>query len=103
MRLRIALAAATLFAAMSPASAQLSLFTFLNNSPDPAYATADLYVTQAGIVSKVEDIPFQGANNLNSVAVFGDIDVTFAVAPGNSIDASEAKVEYTFVPGADKG
>jgi len=103
MRLRIALAAAALFAALSPASAQLSLFTFLNNSPDPAYATADLYVTQAGIVSKVEDIPFQGANNLNSVAVFGDIDVTFAVAPGNSIDASEAKVEYTFVPGADKG
>lgn len=103
MRLRILIVAAAFVTAWSSASAQLSLFTFLNNSPDPAFATADLYVTQAGIVNKVEDIPFQGANNLNSIAVFGDLDVTFAVAPGNSISASEAKVEFTFVPGADKG
>lgn len=103
MRLRILIVAAAFVTAWSSASAQLSLFTFLNNSPDPAFETADLYVTQAGIVNKVEDIPFQGANNLNSIAVFGDLDVTFAVAPGNSISASEAKVEFTFVPGADKG
>lgn len=103
MRIRLAFIIATFVAAWSTSSAQLSLFTFLNNSPDPAFATADLYVTQAGIVSKVEDVPFQGANNLNSIAVFGDLDVTFAVAPGNSIDASEAKAAFTFTPGSDKG
>lgn len=103
MNLRVTLAILTFVTAWSTASAQLSLFTFLNNSPDPAFATADLYVTQAGIVNKIEDIPFQGADNLNSIAVFGDLEVTFAVAPGNSIGANEAKVEYTFTPGADKG
>ncbi len=103
MRLRIALIAAIGISSWSQASAQLSLFTFLNNSPDPMFATADLYVTQAGVVSKVEDIPFQGANNLNSIAVFGDLDVTFAVAPGNSVGVNEAKASFTFTPGADKG
>lgn len=103
MRLRIALVIAVAVASWSTASAQLSLFTFLNNSPDPGFATADLYVTQAGIVNKIEDVPFQGADNLNSIAVFGDLEVTFAVAPGNSISAGEAKVEYTFTPGSDKG
>jgi hypothetical protein len=103
MRIRLALIIATFVAAWSTSSAQLSLFTFLNNSPDPTFATADLYVTQAGIVSKIEDVPFQGANNLNSIAVFGDLDVTFSVAPGNSIDVNEAKATFTFTPGADKG
>lgn len=86
-----------------PGAAQLSLITFLNNSPDPQLRTADLYVTQAGTTTKIEDIAFQAADNLNSVAIFGDIEVTFAVAPGSSINAGEAIIDYTFTPGADKG
>ncbi|MBK6760176.1 MAG: DUF4397 domain-containing protein [Ignavibacteria bacterium] len=86
-----------------PGAAQLSLITFLNNSPDPQLRTADLYVTQAGTTTKIDDIAFQAADNLNSVAIFGDIEVTFAVAPGSSINAGEAIVDYTFTPGADKG
>lgn len=88
---------------VAPSVAQLSLVTFLNNSPDPALAIADLYVTQVGSTTKIEDIAFQSADNLNAVAIFGDIEVTFAIAPGSSINAGEAIKEYTFTPSPDKG
>jgi hypothetical protein len=84
------------------ANAQLSLITFLHNSPDPQLKVADLYVTQAGTTTKVANINFQMADNLNSVAIFGDLDVTFSVAPANSINESEALVTHTFTPAADK-
>jgi len=77
------------------AHAQLSLITFLHNSPEPSLRVADLYVTQAGTTTKIANIDFQKADNLNSVAIFGDLDVTFSVAPANSINEGEALVSHT--------
>ncbi len=84
------------------AHAQLSLITFLHNSPEPSLRVADLYVTQAGTTTKIANIDFQKADNLNSVAIFGDLDVTFSVAPANSINEGEALVSHTFTPEPDK-
>ncbi|MCX6140120.1 MAG: hypothetical protein NTX15_04705 [Candidatus Kapabacteria bacterium] len=100
---RVATICCFLVVGFAPGMAQLSLITFLNNSPDPALKTADLYVTQVGTTTKIEDIAFQSADNLNSVAIFGDIEVTFAIAPGSSINAGEALKEYKFTPSPDKG
>ncbi|MBC8125025.1 MAG: DUF4397 domain-containing protein [Candidatus Kapabacteria bacterium] len=103
MYVRLAVAICIAFLSTVPSIAQLSLITFLHNSAEPQLRTADLYVTQVGSTTKIEDINFQSANNLNSVFIFGDIEVTFAIAPGSSINAGEAIAEYTFMPAPDKG
>ena len=103
MFVRIAVAICLVFMASVPGIAQLSLITFLHNSAEPELRTADLYVTQVGSTTKIEDINFQSADNLNSAFIFGDIEVTFAIAPSSSINAGEAIVEYTFMPAPDKG
>ncbi|HLP29642.1 MAG TPA: DUF4397 domain-containing protein [Candidatus Didemnitutus sp.] len=103
MSVRLLTILSVLVLGVIPGVAQLSLITFVHNSPEPQLRVVDLYVTQAGATTKIEDINFQSADNLNSVAIFGDLEVTFAAAPGSSIDAGEAFVEHTFTPGADKG
>lgn len=84
------------------ASAQLSNVTFLHNSPDPSLSTIDLYVTQAGNTVKFEDIEFQAANNLDGIAIFDDLEVTFAIALGNSSDASNPVATYSLLPTQEK-
>jgi len=84
-------------------SAQTSFVTFLHNSPDADLRTVDLYITQAGLTSKVEDINWQSADNLNSVAIFGDIEVVLGVAPATSSTMSEVFLEHAFTPAPDMG
>ncbi len=102
MSMRIIILAGFFVALSLSASAQLAYITFLNNSPDPALRSADVYVTQAGTVSKVAGIGFQLADNLTSVAIFGDLEVTISVAPAGSIGTGEALAEYSFTPGSDQ-
>ncbi|RPI67042.1 MAG: DUF4397 domain-containing protein, partial [Ignavibacteriae bacterium] len=83
--------------------AQTAQVTFLHNAADPAIAVVDLYVTQSGVTTKVEDIAFQTTNSLGEVFIFGDIDVTFSVAPSNSGSEAEKILTYTFKPAADAG
>lgn len=85
------------------ASAQTSFVTFLHNSPDPTLREVDLYITQAGITSKVEDVGFQSADNLNSVAIFGDLELVIGVAPGNSVSMGDVVAEHAFTPAPDLG
>jgi hypothetical protein len=85
------------------ASAQTSFVTFLHNSPDPTLREVDLYITQAGITSKVEDVAFQSADNLNSVAIFGDLELVIGVAPGNSVSMGDVVAEHAFTPAPDLG
>lgn len=85
------------------ASAQTSFVTFLHSSPDPTLREVDLYITQAGVTSKVEDIRFQSADNFNSVAIFGDIELVIGVAPGNSVGMSDVIAEHAFTPAPDMG
>jgi len=94
---------ATFILVVVPSTAQLSLVTFLHNSPEPTLRVADIYVTQAGSTTKIDGLDFQKANNLNSIAIFGDLEVSFALAPGGSFNASEAIVEHKFTPSPDKG
>ena len=75
MFVRIAVAICLVFMASVPGIAQLSLITFLHNSAEPELRTADLYVTQVGSTTKIEDINFQSADNLNSAFIFGDIEL----------------------------
>lgn len=82
---------------------QLALMTFLNNSSSAQVRSVDLYVSQAGATSKVGGIGYQRANNLNSVAIFGDLEVTLSVAPAGSIGVSEAFASHTFTPVPDAG
>lgn len=90
-------------AAVFNASAQSAFMTFLNSSPDPELRTVDLYITQAGVTNKVEDVSFQKADNLNSVAIFGDIELVVGVAPGNSIGMADVIAEHAFTPSPDRG
>lgn len=100
---RILIAATILLGSATLTMAQLSVVTFVHSSPEPSLRVVDLYVTQAGTTTKVEDIAFQRASNMNEAAIFGDIEVTLSVAPGSSINVSEAVYQTTFTPGADKG
>jgi len=83
--------------------AQTSFVTFLHNSPDPDLRAVDLYITQAGITSKVEDVAFQAADNLNSVAIFGDLELIIGVAPSNSVSMGDVIAEHAFTPTPDMG
>lgn len=83
--------------------AQTSFVTFLHNSPDPELRVVDLYVTQAGLTSKIEDVSFQSADNLNSVAIFGDIELVIGVAPSTSLSMNEVILEHAFTPAPDMG
>ena len=87
----------------STTTAQLAGVTFLHNSGDASLQTVDLYVTQSGQTQKVENINYQVANNLNSVFIFGGVEVTFDVAPGTSVDKAEAIATHSFIPDADAG
>lgn len=96
------LAGIMLFGWATPSMAQLASATFVHSSPDPSLRVVDLYVTQAGIIYKVDDIAFQKASNLTEVAIFGDLEVTLSVAPSTSAGISESIYETVFTPEADK-
>lgn len=95
---RYLVALATLLFISTSASAQLVGVTFLNNSPDPALAKADIYVIQNGAPQKGEDVAYQEADNLQSMFIFGDLVTTIKVAPGSSAGEGDAVAEYTFTP-----
>jgi len=95
---RYLVALATLLLISTSASAQLVGVTFLNNSPDPALAQADIYVIQNGAPQKGEDVLYQEADNLPSMFIFGDLETTIKVAPGSSTGEGDAVAEYTFTP-----
>lgn len=87
--------------AFASANAQLAYVTFLHNSPDAVLKTIDLYVTQQGNTTKIEDIPFQQSKNLDGI--FGDFAVNLKVAPGTSGGIGEAVSSYDFTPKSDSG
>jgi len=103
MTRRVLLALIVLLGTASLSKAQLSVVTFVHSSPEPSMRVVDVYVTQAGIVTKIEDIAFQRASNLPEAAIFGDLEVTISVAPGTSISVAESVKETTFTPMADRG
>lgn len=103
MTRRVLLALIVLLGTASLSKAQLSVVTFVHSSPEPSMRVVDVYVTQAGIVTKIEDIAFQRASNLPEAAIFGDLEVTISVAPGTSIGVAESVKETTFTPMADRG
>ena len=103
MTRRVLLALIVLLGTASLSKAQLSVVTFVHSSPEPSMRVVDVYVTQAGIVTKIEDIAFQRASNLPEAAIFGDLEVTISVAPGTSIGVAESVKETTFTPTADRG
>lgn len=84
--------------------AQIAYVTFVHNSPDMAVRKVDLYVTQSNVETKIEDISFQDAFNLNGlVIIFGGFELTYKVAPGTSSSSAEAVYTGSFTPEADKG
>ncbi|MFM8771362.1 MAG: DUF4397 domain-containing protein [Candidatus Kapaibacterium sp.] len=99
----ILFAVAIVLGSATLAMAQLSVVTFVHCSPEPSLRVVDLYVTQAGTTTKIDDIAFQRASNMNEAAIFGDLELTLSVAPSSSINVSEAVYQTTFTPGADKG
>lgn len=100
--LPLALALFTVYT-LTESQAQTSAITFLNASPDPALAVVDVYITQGTQLSKVEDVAYQSATNFDQVAIFGDLDALFSVAPGNSSSNAEAIASYSFTPLPDAG
>lgn len=100
---RVLLSLMVFLGTVSICQAQLSVVTFVHSSPEPSLRVVDVYVTQAGITTKIEDIAFQRASNLPEAAIFGDLEVTISVAPSTSIGVSEAVNETTFTPMADRG
>lgn len=100
---RVLLSLMVFLGTVSISQAQLSVVTFVHSSPEPSLRVVDVYVTQAGITTKIEDIAFQRASNLPEAAIFGDLEVTISVAPSTSIGVSEAVNETTFTPMADRG
>lgn len=103
MSFRLLVIVAACLITVAPSTAQNALITFLHNSPEPSLRVADLYITQAGVTTKVEDLDFRKADNLSSVAIFADFEATFAVAPGSSTNVNQAIVSETFTPLLDKG
>ncbi|CAN5461650.1 hypothetical protein BH10BAC6_BH10BAC6_17500 [soil metagenome] len=93
------LLACVLFA--SSALAQTASVTFVHNSPDPAAAVIDLYVSHAGNTVKIDNLAFQGSSTIPEMAIFGGIPVTFKIAPSTSTDQSQALLTYEFTPAAD--
>lgn len=87
----------------TPAFSQQAFLTFLNNSSDAAQSEVDVYVTQSGNTSKVENLQFQKADNFNSAIVFGGFECYIDVAPKNSMSKDEAIATLTFTPNADAG
>lgn len=84
-------------------NAQVAQVTFLHNAADPALAVVDLYVSQSGNTTKIEDLAFQKADALNEAFIFGGFEVTFSVAPANSTSEGEKVLSYSFTPDADAG
>ncbi|NQW30253.1 MAG: DUF4397 domain-containing protein [Ignavibacteria bacterium] len=86
------------------ADAQVAYVTFVHNSPDASLKKIDLYVGQSGVETKIEDLAFQDAINLNSlVIIFGGFELTYKVAPSTSSSSSEAVYTGTITPEVDKG
>ncbi|MDZ4745600.1 MAG: T9SS type A sorting domain-containing protein [bacterium] len=79
----------------------LAYVTFINNSSDVGLKTVDVYLTQASVTTKFEDIAYQQSVDLNPT--FGDLQTQIQVAPGNSADASSAFATYSFLPKIDSG
>ncbi len=98
MLLRSALVLVALVAISSTAAAQLVGVTVLNNSPDPALATADIYIEQEGTEQKGEDIAYQKASNLQSIFIFSELNTRIRIAPGSSTSSDQKVVEKSFTP-----
>lgn len=89
--------------ATTTAGAQVAQVTFLHNAADPTLAVVDLYVSQSGNTTKVEDLAFQKASPLSEAFIFGGIEVTFSIAPSTSTSEAEKLLSYSFTPNADAG
>lgn len=85
------------------ASSQQAFITFLHNSADPALGVVDVYVTQSGQTTKVDNLQFQKADNFNTAIVFGGFECFVDVAPSTSSSKDEAIATLTFTPQADAG
>jgi hypothetical protein len=84
--------------------AQLAYVTFVHNSPESAVRTVDLYVIQSNVETKIENVSYQDAVNLNSVVIiFGGFELTYKVAPGTSSSSAEAIYTGSFTPDPDQG
>jgi hypothetical protein len=78
--------------------AQTVGITFVNNCSGSTSATVDLWITQNGSTQKVEDIGYQRADNLSSVAIFSGSPVGINVTPGTQPDQSNALTFEGFNP-----
>ncbi len=96
---------ALIFAALlaSTATAQQAFLTFLHNSADTTLRYVDVYVTQSGQTTKVDNLEYQKADNFNTAIVFGGFECYVDVAPANSNSKDEAIATLTFTPEADAG
>jgi hypothetical protein len=83
---------------LSQASAQLSNITFLHNSADASLAEVDVYVTQYGQTTKLENLAYKGGTGFPDAIVFGGFEVTIDVAPASSASRSEAIATLAFTP-----
>lgn len=83
---------------------QLSTITFLHNSPDPELAAVDVYITQTGNTSKVEDFAYKSGTIFPDAIIFGGFPVQISIGPANSTSEEEATlVRATFTPEPDEG
>lgn len=82
-------------------NAQLAYVTFLHNSPDVGLKTIDLYLTQQGVTTVLEDIDFQESRILEGI--FGDLPLNIKVAPGTSTGIGAAVASHDFTPKSDSG
>ncbi len=83
--------------------AQTANITFLHNSADPAMAVIDVYITQYGSTSKVEDLEYQKGTSFSDAIIFGGFEVFIDVAPSTSSSKDEAIATLTFTPQPDAG
>lgn len=89
-------------AMVSAAHAQLARATFVNNSADKSVRAVDIYVLQSGVPSKVEDVPFQQANNMDAVALFGGLPASITIVRAEDTDQSNVLAFENFTPEPDK-
>src|SRR5688572_8732412 len=86
---RLSLTALVLIAALS-ASAQTARLQVIHNSPDAAATTVDVYSNGAELLP---DFAFRTATPF--IDVPSGVDITLAVAPGNSMSAADAVFTQT--------
>ncbi|MBZ0194923.1 MAG: DUF4397 domain-containing protein, partial [Deltaproteobacteria bacterium] len=84
-------------------SAQTATVTFLHNSPDPAMAQVDVYITQYDNTAKADNVNYKDGLMFTDAIIFGGLEVFIDVAPANSGSKDDAVVRFSFTPEADAG